>query len=99
MVNCTQEWSRQRGTQVACRVGVHHGPCVGGIVGCKMQRYHLFGKLLSIVEGLESSSIPHQVQVSKECKAAVEHQMFMDDIGRAAFSFEMRSVDVLKTSK
>jgi len=99
MVNATRAWAHAKGTNVSCRVGVHNGPCVGGIVGSKMQRYHLFGNLLSILEGLESSSVAHQVQISKACKVAVEEQIRQDGIQVTPFEFAVRTVEQLKTSK
>merc|ERR1711862_714241 len=56
MVRSTHEWSRSIGESVSCRVGVHTGECIGGIVGTEMQRYHLFGALMSGVEVLESTA-------------------------------------------
>jgi len=68
-------------------------------VGFSMQRYHLFGKLLSELEGLEASSLPHRVQISGACKVAFQQQMAEDKLGDIPFAFETREVDALKTSK
>ena len=35
------------------RIGIHYGPCIGGIVGIKMPRYHLFGSHVQIAQMLE----------------------------------------------
>ncbi|CAK0804529.1 unnamed protein product [Prorocentrum cordatum] len=74
MVHATAAWSQDLGgdEDVTCRVGVHTGPCVGGIVGNDMQRYHLFGPLTTCLEVLESTSHPGRVHVSRACKEAVE---------------------------
>lgn len=56
MVKATHEWSRGMGENVSCRVGVHSGECIGGIVGTEMQRYHLFGGLMRGLEVLESTA-------------------------------------------
>lgn len=55
---------------IDCRVGVHYGPVVGGIVGQDMQRYHLFGKTMHVMDLLEATSLPGKVQVSRACKKA-----------------------------
>lgn len=70
MVKATHDWSRSRGEAVSCRVGVHFGKCVGGIVGKGMQRYHLFGELLTLLELLESTAPQGGVQVSEACHGA-----------------------------
>eukprot|EP00929_Paragymnodinium_shiwhaense_P106553 TRINITY_DN7201_c0_g1_i2.p1 TRINITY_DN7201_c0_g1~~TRINITY_DN7201_c0_g1_i2.p1 ORF type:complete len:1238 (-),score=225.76 TRINITY_DN7201_c0_g1_i2:347-4060(-) len=72
MIQTTKQWSKRKRENVSCRVGVHYGKCIGGIVGTAMQRYHLFGGLLSGVEVLESTAPSGHVQVSQACKDAVE---------------------------
>jgi len=74
MVHVVDNWSRSHGVEVRCRVGVHHGECIGGIVGTDMQRYHLFGSLMSALEILESTADPGSVQISMVCKEAAEHE-------------------------
>ncbi|CAK9019925.1 unnamed protein product [Durusdinium trenchii] len=101
MVQRTHRWSRGRGEQVSCRVGVHSGECIGGIVGTEMQRYHLFGKLMTEVEVLESTAPEGRVQVSQACKDAVDKQISLEGISEdlAALNFEERPEDFLTTSK
>eukprot|EP00931_Biecheleriopsis_adriatica_P005467 TRINITY_DN106988_c0_g1_i1.p1 TRINITY_DN106988_c0_g1~~TRINITY_DN106988_c0_g1_i1.p1 ORF type:complete len:1197 (-),score=246.02 TRINITY_DN106988_c0_g1_i1:9-3548(-) len=99
MVRATSEWSRDRGEDVSCRVGVHTGKCIGGIVGSEMQRYHLFGNLITQLEVLESTAPEGRVQVSKACKEAVERQMLLEKIEEGTLIFEDRPEEHLKTSK
>jgi len=75
MVRVVNEWSQEQNVSVRCRVGVHHGRCVGGIVGMNQQRYHLFGKLLVGLEVLESTAPEGGVQLSRECKDAVDREL------------------------
>eukprot|EP00439_Symbiodinium_sp_Y106_P043061 s4234_g5.t1 len=75
MTMATRAWSVQCGENISCRVGVHTGECVGGMVGTSMQRYHLFGDLMRGLEILESTAPAGQVQVSRACKSAVEQQI------------------------
>ena len=42
--------------RICIRVGLHTGPCIGGVVGQRMLRYHLFGETVAFTERLESSS-------------------------------------------
>ncbi|CAK0865783.1 unnamed protein product [Prorocentrum cordatum] len=98
LVEETAMWSESCGVNVGCRVGVHKAACVGGIVGTDMQRYHLFGELMTCVEILESTSHVGKVQVSRACKDAVDEEMR----GRGTdvpFRFEARTDESLVTSK
>lgn len=99
MVRATQDWAKRRGWDVNCRVGVHTGECIGGIVGTGMQRYHLFGDLMTSLEVLESTAIEGKVQVSTDCKEAAQLQMVMDGLPADFIRFEEREGDTLKTSK
>merc|ERR1719161_2143725 len=75
MVIEVKKWSDEKGLKVNCRVGVHYGECVGGIVGADMQRYHLFGELMTVIEVLESTAPEGMVQLSKACKDEVEREI------------------------
>merc|ERR1712060_597947 len=87
------QWSRYKGVQVNCRVGTAYGKCTGGIAGSSMQRYHLFGKLMTDVELLESTAPEGRVQVSTLCKEKLLER------GAKAFLFEDRTDPHLATSK
>jgi len=95
MVDATHAWALENGEDLSCRVGVHSGECVGGIVGNDMQRYHLFGSLMASLELLESTSLRGKVQVSNACKRAVEKTS--QDSQRVAF--ELRTEPQLSSSK
>merc|ERR1719382_146478 len=56
LVEAVHRWSEGRRESMSCRVGVHRGPCLGGIVGRDMQRYHLFGGLMTALEVLEATA-------------------------------------------
>lgn len=98
MVEAVNEWAEKMGVSVKCRVGVHHGACIGGIVGNDMQRYHLFGNLMSGVEVLESTAPEGMVQVSQASKEAVEMEI-VDKSQVPPLVFEIRSGPHLQTSK
>jgi len=74
MVRAVDSWSESMQSEVTCRVGIHHGECIGGVVGTDMQRYHLFGDLLVGLEILESTAPEGRVQVSEACMLEVERQ-------------------------
>lgn len=96
MIEAVHAWARNLGERVTCRVGVHYGECIGGVVGTGMQRYHLFGKLLCGMEILESTAPEGHVQISPACKAMVESQ---DDPQVAKLIFSQREEPNMTTSK
>lgn len=100
MVRAVDDWARELSVAVTCRVGVHYGECIGGIVGTDMQRYHIFGAFLPLLDILESTSIEGRVQVSTACKNEVERQL-LDNPGpyREEITFVPREEQCLTTSK
>lgn len=52
------------GGGLSLRIGVHYGPCFGGVVGFKMPRYHLFGSHVSVAQVLEQSGSSTGVHMS-----------------------------------
>jgi len=101
MIKKVHEWARRMGVVVTCRVGIHHGECIGGIVGSDMQRYHLFGDLMTVLEVLESTAPESKVQISVACKEEVERQMREDEIAMddEIAGFLQRPEENLMTSK
>lgn len=100
MVVAVKQWSQSHGLSVNCRVGVHHGECVGGIVGADMQRYHLFGELMTVIEVLESTAPEGMVQMSKACKEEVEREIREEGSSKKdTLKFDMRTEPHLTTSK
>jgi class 3 adenylate cyclase len=102
VVQATTEFARQHRPPlpIGCRLGVDTGECVGGIVGCEMQRYHLFGALLHRVEFLESTAPEGQVQVGRSCRQAAElMELTNEDKCQWSFRFVERGGANLATSK
>jgi len=99
MVKATHHWSRRRGQRVSCRVGVHHGFVIGGIVGTEMQRYHLFGEMMTVVEVLESTAPEGGVQASAACRCAILEQMEEFQVPQQLALFIEREDKFLRTSK
>ncbi|CAE7235711.1 gcy-14 [Symbiodinium natans] len=89
MIEETSAWAAALGVQVTCRVGVHHGECVGGIVGKGMQRYHLFGALMNQVDTLEATSREGITQISKACKEALVRELAKKDVTEEAESMRI----------
>lgn len=99
MIREVHKWSREKGEELSCRVAVHMGSCIGGIVGVEMQRYHLFGDLMNVLELLESTSEKGKVQVSSCCREAALRQMRQEGMPAQTLQFEQRTEPHLTTSK
>ena len=50
---------------VRIRIGIHSGSVIGGVVGIKDPRYHLFGHVVDVAEGLESSGVAGEIHMSE----------------------------------
>lgn len=98
MIKATAEWAEKLGVKVTCRVGVHHGHCVGGVVGKGMQRYHLFGSFMSELDTLEATSREGITQISRACKDAIvrEHLQRLNDAAREATLTDVAALEKLQ---
>jgi len=100
MVHEVTRWSKRLGVDVCCRVGVHSGSCIGGIVDKEMQRYHMFGPLMQMLEILESTAPEGGVQVSAACRDAVfEERQRKKQTEKPELVFKERDCPHLITSK
>jgi len=101
-VDIVRRWSERLAGDhepVNCRVGIQYGECIGGIVGTDMQRYHLYGDLMSQLEVLEACGKPGMVQLSPASKEAIDESMrATGKFGKLDIVFTQRE-DELKTSK
>lgn len=99
MIRAIRQWARRRKVALGCRVGIHFGECVGGIVGTEMQRYHLFGSLMHELELLEATAPENRVQVSSACHDAVQGELLAEMHSGESLQFQRRLDPCLRTSK
>ncbi len=68
-----QRWQRKHGEECRrtgrpvfrARVGLHTGPLVTGVVGTHKFAYDIWGETVNIASRMESSSLPHRINVSE----------------------------------
>jgi class 3 adenylate cyclase len=53
------------GETLRCRIGIHTGPVIAGIIGTKRFSYDLWGDTVNVASRMESHGMPGQIQVSR----------------------------------
>jgi len=69
-------------TSFECRIGIHTGPVVAGIVGTKKFAYDIWGNTVNIASRMESSGAPGKVNISQATHALVKELFHCEHRGK-----------------
>ena len=59
---------RALGMPVRCRMGIHVGPAVAGVIGTKKFIYDVWGDTVNTASRMESTGVPGRLQVAAETR-------------------------------
>jgi class 3 adenylate cyclase len=82
------------------RVGIHFGPVVAGVIGCRQYLFDLWGDTVNTAARMESHGIPGSVMLSQPAWEAVHERCHGEPLGRIEIKgkgpMEMIRVDCLR---
>jgi class 3 adenylate cyclase len=66
ILSSISQFSRNDGTPLQVRIGIHSGPVVAGVIGTKKFAYDLWGHTVNIASRMESQGVPDSIQVTQD---------------------------------
>jgi len=70
------ERNTQKPIQWQCRIGIHTGSVIGGVVGIKKYIYDVFGDAINTASRMQAYSEPMKINVSAETKQLISQDEF-----------------------
>ncbi|TPX71465.1 hypothetical protein SpCBS45565_g01123 [Spizellomyces sp. 'palustris'] len=59
------------------RIGIHSGPCVGGVAGVTMPKFAIFGDTVNIANQMEQKSRPNRIHISQATYELIKEAPFV----------------------
>jgi len=66
MIQFIENFSKEKNTQLAIRVGIHIGSVTAGVIGKTKFAFDIWGDSVNIASRMESTGVPMEIQVTQE---------------------------------
>ncbi len=98
MHNYQQQRNSVQRPSFRCRIGIHTGPVVAGIVGSKKFAYDIWGDTVNLAARMESGGVPGRINISKSTYELVKETFACSHRGKISVK-NMGEVDMFFVEK
>lgn len=81
MLAVTADLNRERGAQLALRIGLNSGPVIAGVIGRRKFTYDLWGTTVNLASRMQSSGPPNHVQISEGTRRLLRDKFHLTERG------------------
>ncbi|KAJ3178441.1 Heat-stable enterotoxin receptor [Geranomyces variabilis] len=84
----SMDMSDQVQNELYIRIGIHSGPCVGGVAGVTMPKFAIFGDSATIAGQMEQKSSPNSIHISESTYELVKDAPYLFEPTAAPVTLE-----------